>query len=101
MMETTTEPVSSIESLEVLWEFNRSIHHGVMSLDALTRNQLFDANKLRALTADIVRVKARTNAYLVDVIFANEGAIALGRGPSESGPRMDCRDIPPSKMATK
>ncbi len=43
--------MSSIESLEVLWEFNRSAHHCILSLDALTRHKGFDAAKVKALAA--------------------------------------------------
>jgi len=96
-----TEPNNSIESLEVLWEFNRSMHLGIMSLDALTRNRLFDADMLKALAADIVKAKAATNAYLVQVIFPNETAIASNDGRSRSSPKMERRDTVHSSTAAK
>jgi hypothetical protein len=76
MSETKHDPMSSIDSLEVLWEFNRSVHHGIMSLDALTRNERFDADKLKALAADVVKARAAANVYLVGVIGAQELALA-------------------------
>jgi hypothetical protein len=69
--------VSSIESLEVLWEFNRSAHHSILSLDALTRHDGFDAGRVKALAADMNRARAAANAYLISVIGTAEEATAL------------------------
>ncbi|HLH40408.1 MAG TPA: hypothetical protein VKX39_14755 [Bryobacteraceae bacterium] len=69
--------MSSIESLEVLWEFNRSAHHCIMSLDALTRHDGFDAARVMALAADMNRARASANAYLISVIGTAEEATAL------------------------
>jgi hypothetical protein len=75
MIEPANQPTSSIDSLEVLWEFNRSIHQGIMSLDALTRNGLFDATHLKALAADVAKARAAANVYLVAVIGSQEAAL--------------------------
>ena len=69
--------MSSIESLEVLWEFNRSAHHCMLSLDALTRHEGFDAGRVKALVADMNRARAAANAYLISVIRTAEEATAL------------------------
>ena len=68
--------MSSIESLEVLWEFNRSAHHCILSLDALTRHKGFDADKVNLLAAEINRARAAANAYLISVIGAAEESLA-------------------------
>jgi hypothetical protein len=75
LIDTKNDPISSIDSLEVLWEFNRCIHQGIMSLDALTRNELFDTSQLKALAADVVRARAAANIYLVAVIGSHEAAL--------------------------
>jgi hypothetical protein len=72
MIEPKSEPISSIDSLEALWEFNRSIHQGILSLDALTRSDLFDAERLKALAGEVVRARAAANVYLVAVIGSKE-----------------------------
>jgi hypothetical protein len=69
--------LSSIESLEVLWEFNRSAHHCILSLDALTRHEGFDVVKVKALAADMNRARAAANAYLISVIGTAETAMAF------------------------
>lgn len=69
--------MTSIESLEVFWEFNRSAHHCILSLDALTRHDGFDSARVKALAADMNRAKAAANAYLISVIGAAESATAL------------------------
>lgn len=74
--------MSSIESLEVLWEFNRSAHHCILSLDALTRHEGFDAAKVKALAEDMNRARAAANAYLISVIGIAENATALSSMPS-------------------
>jgi hypothetical protein len=75
MTEPKSQPISSLDSLEALWEFNRSIHQGIMSLDALTRSDLFDATHLKALAADVVKARAAANVYLVAVIGSQEAAL--------------------------
>ncbi len=74
--------MSSIESLEVLWEFNRSAHHCILSLDALTRHEGFDAGKVTALAAEMNRARAAANAYLISVIGSAERATAFCPGKS-------------------
>ncbi len=69
--------MSSIESLEVLWEFNRSAHHCILSLDALTRHEGFDAARVAALAAEMNRARAAANAYLISVIGSAERATAF------------------------
>jgi hypothetical protein len=68
--------VSFIESLEVLWEFNRSAHQCILSLDALTRHDGFDAARVTALAAEMNRARAAANLYLISVIGAAESAKA-------------------------
>lgn len=73
--------MSSIESLEVLWEFNRSAHHCILSLDALTRHDGFDAAKVAALAAEMIRARAAANVYLISVIGNAENAMAFSSTP--------------------
>jgi hypothetical protein len=62
----------SFDTFEVLYEFNKNIHHGVLCLEALTRHGGFDREKVNTLAADVVKAKAAANAYLISVIGAAE-----------------------------
>jgi hypothetical protein len=62
----------SFDAFEVLYEFNKNIHHGVLCLEALTRHEGFDQAKVNTLAADVVKAKAAANAYLISVIGAAE-----------------------------
>jgi hypothetical protein len=87
MIDTTNEPISSIDSLEAFWEFNRSIHQGIMSLDSLTRSDLFDAERLKALASEVVRARAAANVYLVAVIGSKEADLVASTPGRSSCPR--------------
>ena len=60
----------TFDTFEVLYEFNKSIHHGVLCLEALTKHDGFDPKTIS--TADVVKAKAAANAYLIGVIGAAE-----------------------------
>jgi hypothetical protein len=60
------------DTFEILYEFNKNIHHGVLCLEALTRHDGFDRETINTLAADVVRAKAAANAYLISVIGAAE-----------------------------
>ncbi len=64
------------DTFEVLYEFNKSIHHGVLCLEALTKHDGFDQQTISTLAADVVKAKAAANAYLIGVIGAAEGTVA-------------------------
>lgn len=60
------------DTFEVLYEFNKNIHHGVLCLEALTKHDGFDRATISTLAADVVKAKAAANAYLIAVIGAAE-----------------------------
>jgi hypothetical protein len=64
------------DTFEVLYEFNKNIHHGVLCLEALTKHDGFDGTMIRTLAADVIKAKAAANAYLIAVIGAAEGESA-------------------------
>jgi hypothetical protein len=65
------------DTFEVLYEFNKNIHHGVLCLEALTKHDGFDRATISTLAADVVKAKAAANAYLIGVIGATETQAAL------------------------
>lgn len=62
------------DTFEALYEFNKSIHHGVLCLEALTKHDGFDRETISTLAADVARAKAAANAYLIGVIGMAESA---------------------------
>ena len=62
----------SFDTFEVLYEFNKNIHHGILCLEALTRHGGFDREKVNTLAADVVKAKAAANVYLISIIGAAE-----------------------------
>jgi hypothetical protein len=66
----------SFDTFEALYEFNKNLHHGVLCLEALTRHDSFDREKINALAADIAKAKAAANAYLIGVIGLAESAVS-------------------------
>ena len=66
----------NFDTFEVLYEFNKSIHHGILCLEALTKHEGFDRVKISILAADVVKTKAAANAYLIAVIGAAEAESA-------------------------
>ena len=83
LMSTTA---SDFETFEVLYEFNKNIHHGVLCLDALTKHDGFDRTMISILAADVVKAKCAANAYLISVIAAAEGERAANRYNKSKGP---------------
>jgi hypothetical protein len=69
------------DTFEALYEFNKHIHHGVLCLEALTRHDGFDGERISTLAADVTRAKAAANAYLISVI----GAAETSQTVSDSG----------------
>jgi hypothetical protein len=63
----------NFDTFEVLYEFNKNIHHGVLCLEALTKHDGFDRATIIALSADVLRAKSAANAYLISVIGSAEG----------------------------
>jgi len=63
----------NFDTFEVLYEFNKNIHHGVLCLEALTKHDGFDRATIIALSADVLRAKSAANAYLISVIGSVEG----------------------------
>lgn len=68
----------SFDTFEALFEFNKAIHHGVLCLEALTKHQGFDAEKVNALADAVVKAKCSANAYLISTIGAAEAVEAGG-----------------------
>jgi hypothetical protein len=64
----------NFDTFEVLYEFKKNIHHGVLCLEALTKHDGFDRETIYILCADVVRAKCAANAYLIAVIGAAEAA---------------------------
>jgi hypothetical protein len=62
----------NFDTFEVLYEFNKHVHHGVLCLEALTKHDGFDRATIIALTADVLKAKSAANAYLISVIGAAE-----------------------------
>lgn len=62
----------NFDTFEVLYEFNKNIHHGVLCLEALTKHGGFDRATIIALAADVLKAKSAANAYLISVIGAAE-----------------------------
>ena len=58
----------SFDTFEALFEFNKAIHHGVLCLEALIKEQGFDAPKVSALADAVVKAKCSANAYLISKI---------------------------------
>ena len=49
------------DTFEVLYEFNKNIHHGVLCLEALTKHDGFDRETISILAADVVKAKGVPN----------------------------------------
>ena len=75
----------NFDTFEVLYEFNKSIHHGVLCLEALTKHDGFDRETIGTLAADVVKAKAAANAYLIGVIGAAEFSMADGASSATHG----------------
>lgn len=66
----------SFDTFEVLFEFNKAIHHGVLCLESLTRHKGFDAEKVSVLADAVVKAKCSANAYLISTIAEAEAVEA-------------------------
>lgn len=75
------------DTFEVLYEFNKNIHHGVLCLEALTKHDGFDRETISILVADVVKAKAAANAYLIGVIGAAESNATDGAAAVVLHPR--------------
>lgn len=51
----------SLDTFEVLYEFNKNIHHSVLCLEALNRHDAFDKDRIDALSADLEKSKIAVN----------------------------------------
>jgi len=60
------------DTFEVLYEFNKNIHLGVLCLEALTKHDGFDRATIITLAADVLKAKSAANTYLISVIGAAE-----------------------------
>ena len=71
----------AFDTFQVLTEFNRSIRHAVLSLEALTRRQGFDDKTVEKLAHSILTAKAATNCYLISVLADSEANVVPQGNP--------------------
>ena len=66
--------MNSFDTVEIMFEFSKSIRHGLISLESLNDLDGVDPERVSALTASVRHAHEEATAYMVTLIAVNATA---------------------------